>query len=137
MYLPPQMPYKAKVSDLPSGVAPLPPNKVGAYYIVRSLPLYREFVWNGTSWIDSGVAPDDPYPDAYSDIMADVVGTRMDEVIHSYAFLRNFGRTYVVVNYLELGFERVPHPEFYLNPTVFTPTSTQNRVRYDTRAAHR
>jgi hypothetical protein len=57
--------------------------------------------------------------------MADVVGTRMDEVIHSYAFLRNFGRTYVVVNYPELGFERVPHPEFYLNPTVFTPTSTQ------------
>jgi hypothetical protein len=49
----------------------------------------------------------------------------MDEVIHSYAFARQHGRTYIATNYPALAFEPEPHPEFYLNPTVFTTASTQ------------
>jgi hypothetical protein len=124
MYLPTQTRYKAKVSDLPMPVPPAAPNVVGSFYVVREFDPYRVFTWNGTAWVDSGVAPFDPYPDAYSDYMADVVGTRLDEVIHSYAMARQDGRTYINVNYPALGFEKVPPPEYYTNPTVFTPTST-------------
>jgi hypothetical protein len=67
--------------------------------------------------------PGDPYPAAYSDYMADVVGVRLDEVIHSYAMMRQDANTFIKTNYPKLGFDYLPEPDWFANPT--TPTHAE------------
>ena len=69
--------------------------------------------------------PADPFPAAYSKLMAHIVGVREHDILHSYAFMRRMG---VSTNYPDLTWNATIKPPWFTDP--YEPTD------YDFNVAH-
>jgi hypothetical protein len=65
----------------------------------------------------------DPFPAAFSKLMAKVVGVRLMDIFHSYGYLRQEANGAVNTNYPQLRMFASPRPQYWVNPT--TPTTTE------------
>jgi hypothetical protein len=67
--------------------------------------------------------PADPFPAAFSSLMANVVAVRLYDIFHSYGYLRQEANGAVNTNYPQLRMFAVPKPDWFNNPVL--PTSAE------------
>lgn len=70
----------------------------------------------------------DPFPAAFSKMMAHVIAVRDLDIMHSYAFMRQQANAVVATNYPDLRYSATPKPDYWTSP--YLPTD------YDFNKAH-